>query len=592
MLAHRILIIGLLLFPFNAVASECESITEKTGVALKRCGNLSVLYLTGKPVERARAAGELMREGGPLTPAVVHYFAEKVSDAVPPGASLARLGFNLIYNQIVRLLHRALPPAQSEEIDALASGMGLEGITLRRAISLADAAAGLNALGSLGPLRSLPAAGCTSVAAADESGNFVYGRNLDFAGAELWDRHPLLTVISPEPGSSDLKHLIFGADGVIFGGITGANEAGITFAVQQNYSKDASLSGVPMMFVGELVLRQARNLAEAEVLLRKYRPAFLWTFLLSDLKTGEAISVESSSRHFSVRRMESHGLVQTNHVMSEETKNEESISLGTKMNSIYRMKKAFESLEALPGNGATMEAVAKILAHQDNPEGEIQAYRDVLKAHTIQTVILEAKSGSPASFYVSMDAAPTSGGRYAKFSFSEIFAGPGSLRFEISDPLRTPLAKRQKQREISQAFHAYFDEHNIPKAASFLANHHTLDAELFRSIALYQEKRFHESLSAATNALSNPRFLGEPAYILQSLQWVRLASLQLLSRENESRQGEAVSLAERLLTEGEGPANPRLAELAREIAAGRTPHPSLLTLTFEFFSGDIGGRAN
>ena len=565
-----------------ALAEECQTVSEKPGVKLLRCDSLHVLYLEGTPVKRARAAGELLR--GPLSPAVVNYFDQKILDAVPPNSPWLAMGFNLVYNQVVRLLHRRAPAQLSEELDALAEGMGREGISLRRAVSLADTSAALNALGSIGPFRSLPAAGCTSVAHRDENGNFVYGRNLDFAGTELWDKHPLVMVMSPPPGGGELKHAVFGADGAIFGGITGANEAGITFAVQQNYSKDGGLSGVPMMFIGELVLRRATSLDEAEEILRRYRPALLWTFLVSDLKTGEIISVESSSRNFSVRRMDSASLVQTNHVMSESIKNDEFISLGTKMNSIYRMKKAYASLETT--KLASMATVANILGHQANPDGEMQPYHDVMKAHTIQTVIFDSHRGVPGNIYVSIDSAPTSGGRYAQFSYPELFRGLDQLKYKIADPLRTTPAKRVRQREISRAFQAYFDEKNLTKAIMLLENHHTLGAQLFRAVVFYQQEKFQEAINAADAALQNPRDLAEPTYIRQSLGWVKLAALVSLSGPKKE---EAKNLAARLLAEG--PESRRLGELAQAVATGKKPHASLLRLTYEFFSGDIGGRA-
>ena len=148
-----------------------------------------------------------------------------------------------------------------------------------------------------------------------------------------------MIVTAPPAESGELRHAVFGADGLLFGGITGVNEAGIAFAVQQNYSRDGGLFGVPMTFIGELVLRKARSLSEAETLLRELRPAALWTFVVADLKSGETMAVESSSRHFASRRMENGKFVQTNHLMHEETRPDEFLSVGTKTNSIYRMAK-------------------------------------------------------------------------------------------------------------------------------------------------------------------------------------------------------------------------------------------------------------
>lgn len=578
----------LLIFLFSyapfARAAPCENVTERPGLVLKRCGKLPVLYLEGKPVDRARRMGELL--GGPLSPVVVHYFSEKVFDAVRGQPALVRSAFALFYNQVVRLLHRLTPAPLGEELDALAAGMGAEGIELRRAISLPDVAVALNALGGLSPFHSLPAAGCTSVAQRLDKKNgshFAYGRNLDFAGSGIWDEHPLLVIVKPAAGSTELKHIVFGADGVIFGGITGVNEAGLGFAVQQNYSKDAGLSGVPMMFIGEMVLRGARNLSEAQKILEANRPAMLWTFVVTDLKTGEAIAVESSRRHFSVRAMDQSRLVQTNHIMGSGLLPEEFISVGTKMNSVYRMKKSFELLQKAPAGADPVEVMAGILAYQEDPNGELSAYHDILKAHTIQTILMESKDGAPTRFFVSQDEAPTAGGKFAAFDFATIW-DPATLAYEPVDFARLAPEKRARQREISRAFHAYFDEHDLPRALELLAAHRTLDAALFRSVALYQQKLYGDSILHAEEALRNPRFRDEPAYILQSLQWVKLAGLWRMDKTAEAR-----TLAAQLLA-GERPASARLARLAEQLSRGGEPDDSLLQLGFEFFSGDINGR--
>lgn len=558
-----------------AFAADCTPLTEREGIRLQRCGNLSVLTLSGKPVDRARNMGTLL--GGPLSREVVDYFSYKIFDATSGAPRALNSLFEIVYNQVVRLLHRATPPAIAEEVDALAAGMGVDSIHLKRAITLPDAGAALNLFGS-GPL---PEGGCTSIALKNTGDRFIYGRNLDFAGVNLFDKHPLVTIIQPEPGSQELRHAVFGADGVLFGGITGLNEAGITFAVQQIYTRDSGLSGVPMMLIGEMVLRSARSLKEAEEILRRYRPATLWAFVVTDLKTGEAIAVESSRRHFASRAMSDGSFVQTNHVMNEEVRKDELISLGTKMNSVYRMKTAHSGLDAIR-NGVTVEKMAAILAYQADPEGEMVAYRDILKAHTIQTMLFESLSGKPESVYVSQDPAPAAGGTFVKFGFDALLAG-GPLSFEVVNPTNPPALKRQRQRETSLAFHAYFDEKDIPKALSLMADQRTLDASLFRASAKYQEGFYQEAVHTAEEALTNPRFRDEPAYIHQSLKWVKLASLIRLEKISEAR-----TLAAQL--KEESPENPRLRELAERVAEGRPVPDRLLKIAFEFFSGDLGGR--
>jgi hypothetical protein len=245
------------------------------------------------------------------------------------------------------------------------------------------------------------------------------------------------------------------------------------------------------------------------------------------------------------------------------------------------MKTAYSGIEALQGD-LTVEKMAAVLAYQADPEGEMVAYRDILKAHTIQTVLFESLGGNPESVYVSQDPAPAAGGSFVKFSFPGLIAG-GPLSFEAVNPTKPPEAKRKRQIETSLAFHAYFDEKNIPKALSLLAEQRTLDAALFRASAKYQEGFYQDAIHTAEEALANPRFRDEPAYIHQSVKWVKLASLVRLEKVAEARTF-AAQLKE------ESPDNPRLRELAERVAEGRPVPDRLLKIAFEFFSGDLGGR--
>lgn len=567
-----------LLLTQSAWAENCQPLRASAGLKLYQCDQLRLLYLNGSPVERAKAMGGLIRDGG-LSSEVMRYFSNKVQDLAATQAPGFRAIIGLAYNQAVRLLHRGTPRDMAEEVDAMAAAMGVDGIDLRRALSLPDTGALANALGSIPLFRPMPASGCTSVAWKN-SGGFYYGRNLDFAGTGVWDKHPLLTVILPS-GGEEQKHAVFGADGDLFGGITGVNEAGISFAVHQNYTDDGGLRGTPMIFIGEAVLRHARTIDEGIEILRKLRPAVLWTFVLTNLHSGEAVAVESSSRRFQVRTMEGDAFVQTNHLMNKETKDAEFVSTGIKMNSIYRMKRAFELMEAMPKSDP-LAGIAGILSYQENPDGRLAAYHDILKAHTIQTVLLENTGNSPRAF-LSLDPAPTSGGRMAGFDLAGLWGG--TTQFEIRDFVKTPPEKRLRQRQISDAFSLYFDQHKFSEAAALLEGHNTLDSAFFKAVTLTQQDQWGESLALLEKTLSDPRLLAEPAYVRQSLAWIKTAALWQLGKKNDAQLSAQALLAE-------DPANVRLREFCELVIAGKNPPQWMMKFSFDFFSGDLHGRAN
>jgi hypothetical protein len=570
-------VFGVLFFAYSAHAQEnCLSLENSTNFQIHQCGRVKVVSLYGSPELRAKTFGEIVRTK--LNTEVIHYFANKVRDSVSAPSPLSGI-FELAYEQLIRLWHRNVPNNYAEELNAYASGLGVDPIFLKKAISLPDTASMLMGFDHNSPL---PTLGCTSVAAEDNEGNFFYGRNLDFAGVNLWDQHPLILQIFPEKNSKELKHLVFGADGLLFGGITGVNEKGITISVHQNYSNDSSLSGIPMIFLGEMVLRSAETLDQAVEILQKNRPSVLWTFVITDLQLGQAVAVETSTQRFSTRWMQTEGFVQTNHIMHPEFRSSEAMNFGTKLNSLFRMKTAFEIL--LKNSERINEnSIAEILGYQENSEGFFSAHHDILKAHTIQTLIFSPKEETLGNLFMSNDEAPTSGGKFLQLSLDQLFQENQTPTFEIREFFRGSKQKRIRQKQISQAFHSYFDRKNLAEAVSILKSHPTIASILFQTSAYYQMGQWQEAVALAEQSLRESKFMAEPNYIRQSLKWIQLLSLWKLEKKQEAR-----DLAETLDTEI--PLNPSLKSLVKKVKAGKPPNTKDFSIAFEFFSGDLGAR--
>lgn len=575
MLGPMKLLLALFLLPSLSFAADCQLISQRPGMELRKCDRVHVLYLEGAPKDRARLHGELI--GKELSADVLQYFSNKIFDPVKGAPLSVQWAIEKAYNVWARILFRGAPKTFHEEVAAMAMGAGLDPIYIKRAVALPDTAHFLNRLASHPWLRWMPTAGCTSVAVRGPNGDYVYGRNLDFAGALIWDKHPLVTVHLPPPGSGELKHASFGADGAHFSGITGMNEEGIVFAVHQNYSRDMRTGGVPMFFIGEQVLRTARNLDDAVEILRQNRPSPLWTFVVNDLKTGQAIAVETSRKHFEVRRMQGSVFVQTNHLQNAPLLPWERISFGTKWNSVFRFETATQRAQS---GGAQLRTVAGILSHQSDSSGQLSSYWDVLKAHTIQTLLIE-KKGASVRVLASADDAPTSGGKFVALSASQLW-NKGALSYTLETPTLVPPKARENQKAISRAFSRYFDHHDFGGAIAQLASHRTLDAALFRATAELQAKNPEASLEEARLALENPRFRSAPAHILQSLERVQLLALWSAGKRQEAR-----DLAQKIVDRGY--ARPALLEVAKAIRENRDPPRGVRRPVFEFFSGDLGG---
>jgi hypothetical protein len=573
--------LGLFVYATTGHAAECRKVIERPGVSLVQCARLKVLRLEGTPVERQRNLGSLL--GKELNFGPVKYFANKLLDPARNRPKIVSWFIEKVANTWVRVLHRSTPKDLAEELDAFAEGAGLSPIEVKRAISLPDVAAFLVKWTASPWLSWLPVNGCTSVAKRFASGGFVYGRNLDFAGAEIWDRYPLVTIHVPAPGAHELKHIAFGADGAGFAGITGINEAGITFAVHQNYSLAARTGGTPMFLIGDSVLRHARNLDEAVSELKRLRPSPLWTFVLTDLKSGRALAVETSQLAFAVREMRDDRFVQTNHIQSEEHLPFEQISIGTKYNSKFRFNFAMDKLAQLKEEKNGIEKIAAILAHQNNPSGDLTGYHDVLKAHTIQTILFQQKNGI-IEIGVAIGDAPTASGEFAFFRATDLWDFTGEqLKFRIESPAKPEYKVREKQKAISRAFAKYFDEHDNQAAIAEVANQESLDAKLFVAAALYGASDYERAAKTATEALANPRFLQEPKHIRDSLKRVELLSLWRLGHMEQAIAGAQDVLA------STAAARPSLQNLAKALVKSGKPSFKQKHLNFEFFSGDLGG---
>jgi tetratricopeptide (TPR) repeat protein len=125
--------------------------------------------------------------------------------------------------------------------------------------------------------------GCTSAVAwgaATRDGRLLHARNLDYFGVGNWPQ--AAAVIFHEPARGQ-RYVSVAAAGVMFGGVTAMNEAGLTLTVHQHMFTDkAALGGTPIGVVGDEVMRDATTLEEAQAILGRYRPIGCWTYLIGD----------------------------------------------------------------------------------------------------------------------------------------------------------------------------------------------------------------------------------------------------------------------------------------------------------------------
>jgi predicted choloylglycine hydrolase len=558
-------------------APLCKMIKQTHNLTLQKCDSLSLLWLKGTPVERARAHGELL--GQELTLDNLNLFL-----ALPlRGLQKETLKYKLldtVLNWAVRWAGSDAPVSYFEETQAMAIAAHQTPLSLRRAIWLPDFGAYSWALLS-GQGKNLSPQGCTSAVYSPSSGAFIQGRNLDFPGSPAFDKNLLLVVHIPEKGSRELKHVAIGTHGLQFSGITGFNEAGITFAVHQNYTRSLSLKGVPMPYIGELVLRQAKNLDEAVDIIKKNPPGPLWTFVLSDLKTSEALTVEVSNNNFKVRKKSRPLFAQTNHLMASSEKELSLVDAGTRFNSPFRMQKALDLMKIWRKPEA--KKMAELLAWQKD-RMNFSPIMDILKVLTIQSVIYEKENkNSPIKFYVTLDNSPAPTGRWGQFDYNSFFTKPSMTDsdFKIFDFLKTEPSIRDLQKKWSAVYSSQIVQ-NFKKALELITPLvQSPDSYLAKSVLELKLERPLDSLVSSQKGLKQS-LVSTPQLVTQGLQWMKIISLYHLKKMVLVK-NEALSL------KNQGILDPELAIQVQSLLENRTPSEASLEPDFDFFGGYLLG---
>jgi hypothetical protein len=532
------------------------------------------LVVKGTPVQRAEAQGRLL--GKELSLASFDHFA----DILLAGLKDSPISYWFADKALgiwTWLYDRTAPDEYHEEVKALAAGAGLSVNRARRALLFPDTALFFWAYLDH-PISQVPGIACTSAAKVYPDGRMVTGRNLDFYGVGTYDAHPLMIVNLPADGSDELKHIGFATDGTPFAGITGLNEAGIGFSVHQNYTRDASLGGVPMPYIGELILRKARTLDEAVEMVRTYRPGPLWTFILTDFKTNEVRAIEVSKKHFEIRSMTEGLFSQSNHSFHDSVRADEFIDVGTKVNSVFRTERALQLLRELKGEPG--EVMARLLSDQKEENGDLSVHLDIVKPLTIQSVILEKHKDQSLFVNLSFEAAPSSSGRFAGFKIDDLWQslGAGELNATLANLSGTPASKRQRQIETARAFAAYSDPLRLKEAIGILRPQNSSGALLALSILSRMDGDFSGALELIQLARQQNSFSSEPRYIRESFAWVELATLLSADRNDEAKAAAAAILQA-------VPVDPRLKHFAEDVTGGKSPNGAESQPGYDFFSG-------
>lgn len=278
----------------------------------RRVEGLHVLKVAGSFHEMGRQHGVLLRDhiaGGPIP-----YFRTYVERMLGRSV-LGKVGEKVVWPLLKQLIGRrvvkAIPEFAHEGIRGLSEGSGMPLKELLDGCSMPDsfmwAAARALKMQKVGPAvhhRIALGLGCTSAIAwggATADGKLLHARNLDYHCVESWPREQAVIFHDPESGQ---RYVSVAAAGVLMGGVTAMNEAGLSLTVHQHmFTTTTRLGGTPIGLVGDIIMREATNLDEAQAILAAHKPIGCWTYLVTDGKNREMLCWEESpDRSVAMRR--------------------------------------------------------------------------------------------------------------------------------------------------------------------------------------------------------------------------------------------------------------------------------------------------
>ena len=313
---------------------------------VEKYGNIFVGSFEGTDYEMGYQHGRLLKDE--IREGVIPYlyqFAKFLMDEVS--------GFKIV-NDIVKVLAqkffyeriiKAIPDRILDAYIGLADGAGFDRNQLYTVVGFADmlqVASGI--LNRRYKTLSLPPIHlCTSIVAwgnATRNGKLIHGRNLDYEAYHRWERFPLIAKIRPANG---IPYVFFSSAGVHSGGLTGINDYGVAFNVHTNFTSQVGFSAPPMQVIGDYLLRNAKDLDEAEGIIKNMKYNCGWTFVISQDKSPFAKAFEVDSKDVMDVKFEGDYLVTTNCYKNQRLKKREiSINRTMDINFISRFKRIEE----------------------------------------------------------------------------------------------------------------------------------------------------------------------------------------------------------------------------------------------------------
>lgn len=238
--------------------------------------------------------------------------------------------------------------------------------------------------------------GCTSAVVLNDwtqNGKMLACRNLDYPIVGPWERNP--TVIFNEPSEKgEIPHITLTTAGVHFAGVTAMNQEGLTLFAHAHFGRTVSISGNPVVMIGDKVIRKAKTLDQAIDIVKKNLPYTNWSFVVSSAKDKQAVVIEATPRTARVRSTEDGYIAHTNYFHDSELQKDEAlISGGYREDLEGRFCRMAQLLKPLRGQLRPADMTSALGDHIDYYSGTERVFSNTLSViTTVKSAVFEPEN--------------------------------------------------------------------------------------------------------------------------------------------------------------------------------------------------------
>lgn len=395
----------------------------------ERIEGIHVLRVSGTDYEMGFQHGQILKDAilrGPLP-----YFTRYVEKLLAHGllgdrAGPASRAFGAVLAATVgKRIGAKFPKHAREALEGLADGAGMSRKAVMDAVTMPETYLWVGTWykrllrAPLAARHGVPVLGCTSAIAwgdATPHGRMLHGRNFDYQGVGAWDREQAVVFHNPTGGR---PYVSITAAGVLLGGITAMNAAGLTLVVHQHIaSADFDLDGLPVGIAGDLVMRHATSIDDAKRILDGHRPNGAWTYVITSAREKKVLVYEVTAHRRATFRPDRGVFGYSNVFMDRELERTEvDFYPSYWRNNVARWHRANAGLDR--GLGALdADAIAGILG--DVGDG-CRLTTNISSLTTVASVVFDAERGL---VYVATGRPPLSNRPYLAFDLSRQQARP------------------------------------------------------------------------------------------------------------------------------------------------------------------------